>query len=489
VDIAKLLYILLGILVVTVYVLVEPSISDNVNSQSLGVNPVVAQFREDIINSTILSDANVFEVANASYPTIHIDPLSNSIYLAYLKAFDNGSADVYLSRSLDYGETFTEPIKVNNIGKASIPDFPPYKTVGSGEQKYIEFEDVRVPIGVGGEIKEKYSPIRVATGNDNRTLYLVWKSTDFSRSLVDEGYSFGKSNITLAKSTDGGKSFEEKIIDNTNNSSSKNFFEISLDDNKNVYLTWINSSFSDIQYGADSPLNVTMGISEDQGTTFDYLVVDDMPSYCDTISSVYDGLTEKIYLSWRDLFNTDRYYLGINRETAVSEYDIADKNITRYMMVDNQTSWFPGECPGAGSDLVIDKDGVLNVAWFSGTSQGPGIYLSKLNNNSNSFSKPVPVFASESYVPPISPILGVDDNNTIWIVWENKLVKPSAIAIAMIEDRRNQARIDNGQYPIIRDLEFDIGSLPSMELANNVLSMAWMDGDNRTKVISKILSK
>jgi hypothetical protein len=196
----------------------------------------------------------------------------------------------------------------------------------------------------------------------------------------------------------GGKSFEEKIIDNTNNSSSKNFFDISLDDNKNVYLTWINSSFSDIQYGADSPLNVTMGISEDQGTTFDYLVVDDMPSYCDTISSVYDGLTEKIYLSWRDLFNTDRYYLGLNRETAVSEYDIADKNITRYMMVDNQTSWFPGECPGAGSDLVIDKDGVLNVAWFSGTSQGPGIYLSKLNNNSNSFSKPVPVFASESYV-------------------------------------------------------------------------------------------
>jgi hypothetical protein len=59
----------------------------------------------------------------------------------------------------------------------------------------------------------------------------------------------------------------------------------------------------------------------------------------------------------------------------------------------------------------------------------------------------------------------------------------------MIEDRGNQARIDNGQYPIVRDLEFNIGSLPSMELANNVLSMAWMDGDNRTKVISKILSK
>jgi hypothetical protein len=488
VDSAKLLYIFLVILAVTVYLLVEPPIPDNVYFQSLGANPVVAQSPEDVINSS-LSNANIFEIANASYPTIHIDPLSNSIYLAYLKTFENGSADVYLSKSLDNGDTFAEPVKVNSIGKASIPDFPPYKMVGSGGQEYIEFKDVRVPIGVGGEIKEKYSPIRVATGNDNKTLYVVWKSTDFSRSLVDEGYSFGKSNITLAKSTDGGKSFQEIFIDNANNSSSKNFFDISLDDNNNIYLTWINSSFSDIQYGADSPLNVTMGISEDQGTTFDYLVVDDMPSYCDTISSTYDGITDKIYLSWRDLFNTDRYYLGINRESVVSEYDIADKNLTKYMMVGNQTSWFPGECPGSGSDLAFDKNGVLNVAWFSGTSQGPGVYLSKLNNNNNSFSKPVPVFVSENYVPPISPILGIDDNNTIWIVWENKLVTPSAIAIAKLENRGNQTIVEDGQYFIARDLEFDIGSLPSMDLANNALSMAWMDADNGTKVISKILSK
>jgi hypothetical protein len=158
------------------------------------------------------------------------------------------------------------------------------------------------------------------------------------------------------------------------------------------------------------------------------------------------------------------------------------------MMVDNQTSWFPGECPGSGSDLAIDKDGILNVAWFSGTSQGPGIYLSRLNNSNNLFNKPVPVFVSENYVPPISPILGVDDNNTIWIVWENKLVKPSVIAIAMIENRSDQTKIENVQYPIARDLEFDIGSLPSMDLANNVLSMAWMDADNRTKIISKLLS-
>jgi hypothetical protein len=487
-DIAKLLYILLGILVITVYVLVDPSIPDNLYSQIPGVNQVVAQSPKDVINSS-LSNANIFEVANASYPTVHIDPLSNSIYLAYLKTFENGSADVYLSRSQDHGEKFTEPVKVNSIGKASIPDFPPYKTVGSGEQRYIEFGDVQVPIGVGGEIKEKYSPIRVATGNDNKTLYVVWKSTDFSRSLIDGGYSFGKSNITLAKSTDGGNSFQEVLINDDNNSSSENFFDISLDDNNNIYLTWINSSFSDIQYGADSPLNVTMGISEDQGTTFDYLVVDDMPSYCDTISSTYDGLTDKIYLSWRDLFNTDRYYLGINRETVVSEYDIADKNLTKYMMVDNQTSWFTGECPGSGSDLAFDKNGVLNVAWFSGTSQGPGVYLSKLNNNNNnSFSKPVPVFVSENYVPPISPILGIDDNNTIWIVWENKLVTPSAIAIAKLENRGNQAMVENGQYSLARDLEFGIGSLPSMDLSNNVLSMAWMDENDGTKVISSDLS-
>ena len=52
-DIAKLLYIFLGILVGTAYVLVDPSIPDNLYSQNPGVNPVVAQSPNDVINSSL----------------------------------------------------------------------------------------------------------------------------------------------------------------------------------------------------------------------------------------------------------------------------------------------------------------------------------------------------------------------------------------------------------------------------------------------------
>jgi hypothetical protein len=37
------------------------------------------------------------------------------------------------------------------------------------------------------------------------------------------------------------------------------------------------------------------------------------------------------------MFNTDRYYLGINREIVVSKYDIADENLTEHLVVDNHS--------------------------------------------------------------------------------------------------------------------------------------------------------
>ena len=475
-------YTLFGILLIAIYMLSGSSNTENAFSQISQFN-LTDQVSHDLINRT-LSNANIFEIKNASYPTVHIDPQSNFIYLAYFKEFDNGTADVYLSKSTDGGKTFIESIKVNSFDKASLPIFPPYKMIEGGDQRYIEYADVRVPIGVGGEIQEKYSPIRVATAYDNKTVYVVWKRTDFSRDLVDEGYSFGKSNITLARSVDGGKSFQEILLDD-NGSSSKNFFDISIGANNNIYLTWINSTFSNVQYGADSPLNVTMGISKNDGATFEYLVLDDLPSDCDTASSEYDG-NDKVYLSWRDLFNTDRYYLGINREIVTSEYNIADNNLTEYLMVDNNTQWYPGECPGSGSDLAIDNNNTLNVVWFTGASEGPGIYLSKLSNSNNSFGMPIPIFVSKTYMSPISPLLGIDGDNNSWIVWENKLVSPSTIAISRIKESPNNKEI-NGDQSIVRDLDYDIGTFPTMDMVKDILTMAWMTEDNSIEVVSKSL--
>jgi len=82
---------------------------------------VTDQLSEDIINKS-LSNANLVEVKNASYPSVHIDPLTNFIYIAYFKESDNnnGTADIYLSKSRDGGGTFTEPVKVNSHDKAYL---------------------------------------------------------------------------------------------------------------------------------------------------------------------------------------------------------------------------------------------------------------------------------------------------------------------------------------------------------------------------------
>ena len=163
-------YTLFGILLITVYILVGSANTEKAFSQNSQLGST-NQFSQDLINKSF-SNANLVEVKNASYPTVHIDPLTKFIYLAYFKEYDdsssNGTADVYFSKSIDGGKSFMEPVKVNGLDKASLPIFPPYKMIEGGNQRYIEYADVRVPIGVGGENQEKYSPIRVATGNDNK---------------------------------------------------------------------------------------------------------------------------------------------------------------------------------------------------------------------------------------------------------------------------------------------------------------------------------
>ena len=80
--------------------------------------------------------------------------------------------------------------------------------------------------------------------------------------------------------------------------------------------------------------------------------------------------------------------------------------------------------------------------------------------------------------------MDIDSNNTLWIVWENKISSPSSIAISMINGHHNA----NMMGETATDSNFDTGTFPSMNIVKNTLSVAWMKEDNSIKVMSKAVS-
>jgi hypothetical protein len=58
-------------------------------------------------------------------------------------------------------------------------------------------------------------------------------------------------------------------------------------------------------------------------------------------------------------------------------------------------------------------------------------------------------------------------------------VSPSTIAISMVNGHQNDTATD---------LDFDIGTFPSMDVIKNMISLGWMNKDNGIKVMSKSFS-
>jgi hypothetical protein len=162
-------------------------------------------------------------------PQVLVDK-NGTIYVLWWEEKDD-NADIYLAKSVDHGQTFSKPVRVNEDPNNS---------------------DQRTP------------SMAIDT---NGSIYVVWMDC---RNDVDgqyEGLGRDDADIYFAKSTDGGNSFSKNVrVDDDNTNMSQGRPLIAVDNNDVIYVVWGDCRTNDEPIGID--VDVYFSKSLDGGLSF-----------------------------------------------------------------------------------------------------------------------------------------------------------------------------------------------------------------------------
>ena len=369
---------------------------------------VQAQGKIEIIKNTTIQ--------NATDPGLAINSNSNNIYAVFHRA-NNDSTNLFMISSDNNGSSFTPPVKVND-------------KEGDADPAYIS------------------PPIRFGPNNE---IFVSWGK------IVHHETFWGIGDIRLAKSVDGGKSFEPTIYPAKNEPTSEKLYaDLAISKNGTILIPYVNNELvavneSSVAYDMDkldyiTQINILR--STDDGNTFQKLTLDKEGCQCCDTATTH-GPDGEIYFSWRDSKRTgaqlsdysDKYISNQSDseyvdKTALQQglIEVPIYSTTRDIVVshtlDNgsglkysepvevqKLEWYMNGCPSVGPGLQFDSEGTLHVGYFTGNgTNGPGYYYVNSNDMGKTFSDPIPVYTSD-FVPSshTNLDLAIDNQNNIWL--------------------------------------------------------------------------
>lgn len=361
------------------------------------------------------SPVNVTSVAADGYawtPNITVDKNSGAIYVVYEQTTDNVAdlyktantvTNLYIKKSDDGGKTFSNPTRVNDKPGGVFLDgrIPPQVNVGpKGEVYVLWVSGVPAPklfmgvlrslnVAVSTDGAKTFSPSITVAQNEppadrsfaalnvspDGKIYVGWLQSA-SKILPDGTITSdesGESTTRVARSLDGGRSFEPSVEVGKNQCECCNVFFAS-DAQNNLYVSW-RQKF-DVPSGVPVPSR--------QG------------------SEAHPGHAPKP-LSVRDMVVARSSDGGQHFSTPVKIHD-------------DNFQW--NTCVHVGAPMALDSKGVLHVAWYSGKEGSAGFYYATSPDQGQTFSTPIPIMTGD-WVPPSRIDLAVDDNNNAWITWED----------------------------------------------------------------------
>lgn len=376
-------------------------------------------------NITIVKNTTI---QNATDPGLAINPNTNNIYAVFHRA-NNDSTNLYMISSVNNGSSFSSPVKVND-------------KEGDADPAYIS------------------PPIRFGPNNE---IFVSWGR------IVPHETFWGIGDIRLAKSVDGGKSFEPTINPAKNEPvSEKLYADLAISKNGTILIPYVNNELvavneSSVAYDMDKLDYITqinLLRSTDDGNTFQKITLDPEGCQCCDTATTY-GPDGEIYISWRDSKRTNAQ-LSDHSDKYISnqsESDYVDKtaleqglievpiySTTRDIVVSHTTDngsglkysepvdvqklkWYMNGCPSVGPGLQFDSEGTLHVSYFTGNgTNGPGYYYVNSNDLGKTFSDPIPVYTSD-FVPSshTNMDLVVDNKNNIWLAFVTLPVTDSEV--------------------------------------------------------------
>ncbi|MDC8446969.1 MAG: glycoside hydrolase [Nitrospira sp.] len=276
-------------------------------------------------------------------------------------------------------------------------DTPTLKTVRISDSGKVVGETVQVnPIGV--EPDALHQAPGLAVGPDHQ-LFMTWSS-------ARQGGMFA-TDLRLARSTDGGVTFQRPVLVNDDDQSINHSFESLLADRQGqVYMAWLDSRNKD-----KSGAGTIFACSRDNGKSVGAnMTIDGMACPCcrPMMALAPDG---SLWAAWRKTF--DGNVLDIVLAKSVDQ----GKTFSRPILVQRDGWVFPA-CPHRGPSVAFDRSGRLYIGWYTeGTDEQPRLLFAVSDDEGKTFSTPILLHTSATSLPD-QLRMAVHPDGAVIAVWE-----------------------------------------------------------------------
>ncbi len=385
-------------------------------------------------------------------PTVAIDPRSGVIYVAWAErtggkgsddhehhggnaASDETELHIHLARSRDGGETFSAPALVSDPGGDA------YSHSGGPPQ---------VVVGNGGEV------------------YVSWvRNEDYP------GLEYGRSDVLLARSSDGGKSFgSPDLVVRGEGVVSTNFHNLFIGRDGDLSVGWLDYRRK-IGARKYAPVQVRVASSDDGGKTFSKsALVDELSCECCRPDFAVDG--DELLLGWRKIFPRGELAQGQDpaevKQTPVRDVVIArsgdDGQHWGAPGKIHDDGWVVAQCPHSGPVIDVDARGDVHAAWYTGQDDGPGVYYATSKGAGEPFGEPRALLAGTSNPASVAS-LEVDEGGDSWITWDTVGRQKPAAWIAKASPGDDSELVTG---------RLGSGSVPRLATGGERIVAVWLDG-------------
>ncbi|MEW6245538.1 MAG: sialidase family protein [Nitrospirota bacterium] len=269
----------------------------------------------------------------------------------------------------------------------------------------------------GGGPEALHQAPGLATGPDAE-LYVTWSVPNRT-----PGALFA-SDLLLARSTDGGRTFERPVLVNDDGQPISHTFEdVLADGDGRVYVAWL-----DGRVKSKSGASAVFACSHDRGATVgNNIVIDGMACPCcrPTASLAPDGT---LWVAWRKTFP------GNVRDIVVASSTDKGATFSQPILV-RKDGWVFDACPHRGPSIAFDRQGRMYVGWYTeGMDEQPRIYLATSDDRGQTFSEPVSLHTSATALPD-QLRMAVHPDGAVIAVWEEVTGVRKRVVMRVSEDR------------------------------------------------------
>ena len=390
--------------------------------------------REGRLHLTMASEA-----ANA--PTTAVDPESDAVYFSWFGSDVRGRAAVYVASSQPGDSTASTPLRVNPV-EVSVNPHP-------------------------------QAPAQIAVSPDG-AVYVAWSTRE-----EIPGRRFPASNLMLACSRDGGRTFQPPVFVNDDARAAPaghTFHDLAIGPDGTIYVSWLDSrgpeavhrsySAGDADHHRDPPTadnhnghgghsttDVRVARSTDGGQTFStgIVVARNTCQCCRT--AVFIDKDGAVYVAWRQIYDDNI------RDIAFASSSDGARSFSEPTRV-HTDGWKIEGCPHTGPSLAVAEDGTIHVSWYTAADSIAGLRYAVSSDGGRHFAEPR---ALESGIPVASARLAVSDRIPVWVAWEDPRADQICAAPAAGSPDASSQKVTFA------------GSAPAISATDRVLSVVWQN--------------